>query len=723
LEIPEIRVGKFKVVRRLGRGGMGAVYEGYDPALDRRVAIKTLTTEAISNEESRERFEREARAAAKLQHPNIVTVYELGNFGRKEKPYIVMEYLEGSDLASLVKGVKGLSLAEALSVTVQLCRALDFAHQNGIVHRDVKPSNVRYLDDGSIKIMDFGIARIEGGEQITRSGVMVGTPHYMSPEQIKGEGVDGRSDVFSAGCILYELLAGSRPFQGDSTTTILYKIVNEQPSSVLKTNPNVPQEVEEILDLALAKKPGERFQSAGAMANELEKLLGVYRKSFPRPSTDVQSRLVLLEQLFREEKWTDVAPLAQKLTTERPELELPRRALRKANRELRREKDELNITPEERTRHLVEISQEFQVLYGPASQPTVVDEPVPSQEEVDPTAGELKLRTRTGVAAEPKAGLPVAKLAVIFGLLIALALVGWYLLPDVMGPQEVAHRVQVVSDPPEAAILINGQDRGLSTGPDGRVDVPLEGLEGDSFTIELQREGYSSVSTVLTLGAEPPPPIELSLEPLPIKMRVVTRPTGASVELDGRALPGTTPFDIELDPREDHQLVVTKDEYMSQTLTLAAGEEIPSDEIVLTPVTKPGTLVVTSTYPLSVLTMGGSTLAEGTANLSIRMGPGRHQITLYAPQVFLNRQLTVEIREADQTAIEAPTLGRVSIRAQPGNCQVTINGIPAEAPPITNQKIVAGTHTFVFEWPNGRRDEQTEEVRAGRQSYVTGTAR
>jgi hypothetical protein len=206
-------------------------------------------------------------------------------------------------------------------------------------------------------------------------------------------------------------------------------------------------------------------------------------------------------------------------------------------------------------------------------------------------------------------------------------------------------------------------------------------------------------------------------------MEVVTRPPGASVELDGVALPGTTPMDVELDPRDDHQLIVSKDDYVSQTLNIAAGEEIASGEIVLTPVSKPGTLVVTSSYPLSVLSTGGNKLAEGSASTSIRLAAGRQTVTLYAPQVFLNRVFTVEIREASSTTIEAPHLGKVSIRASPGNCQVIINGIPAEAPPINNQDIVAGANTFVFEWPGGRRDEQIEEVRPGRHAYVTGQVR
>ncbi|HEY7819255.1 MAG TPA: serine/threonine-protein kinase, partial [Vicinamibacteria bacterium] len=278
----ELHVGRFTIRRRLGRGGMGAVYEGHDPALDRRVAIKTLTSDAIGDAETRGRFEREARAAAKLAHPNIVTVYELGNFGGKDKPYIVMEYLEGTDVAALVSGSRGVPFAEALDIVIQLCRALDFAHQKGVVHRDVKPANLRYLDDGQVKIMDFGIARIEGSHQITKSGVMIGTLHYMSPEQIRGEKLDGRTDIFSAGCILYELLTGVRPFSGESATSILYSIVHETPKPIAEKSADFPQEIQKIVDRALAKKVEDRFASAGEMAKELEKILSVYRKTLPR---------------------------------------------------------------------------------------------------------------------------------------------------------------------------------------------------------------------------------------------------------------------------------------------------------------------------------------------------------------------------------------------------------------------------------------------------------
>jgi serine/threonine-protein kinase len=223
---PRKRIGKYVLTGRIGKGGMGRVYRGYDEALEREVAVKTLSYEGSQDDDHRRRFSIEAKAAARLQHPNIVTVYELGE--DRGVPFIAMELLPGVDLEALLRSGEPLLLHEALEVMTQVCRGLHFAHERGIVHRDVKPSNIRVLDDGAAKIMDFGIAKL-GASGITKSGMMVGTIHYMSPEQIRGQTLDGRSDVFSVGVILYELLARRRPFMGEAATEILYKIVHEEP--------------------------------------------------------------------------------------------------------------------------------------------------------------------------------------------------------------------------------------------------------------------------------------------------------------------------------------------------------------------------------------------------------------------------------------------------------------------------------------------------------------
>ena len=220
------RIGRYLITGRIGRGGMGMVYRGLDEALEREVAVKTLNAEGSLDADSRRRFEVEAKAAARLQHPNIVTVFELGE--DRGLPFIAMEMLPGADLEALLRSGDEMPLTEKLDVVAQVCRGLAYAHERGIVHRDIKPSNVRLLEDGTAKIMDFGIAKL-GGTHLTKTGMMVGTVHYMSPEQVRGKPLDGRSDVFSAGVILYELLAGERPFRGEGATQVLYKIVNEEP--------------------------------------------------------------------------------------------------------------------------------------------------------------------------------------------------------------------------------------------------------------------------------------------------------------------------------------------------------------------------------------------------------------------------------------------------------------------------------------------------------------
>ncbi len=252
---PRHRLGRYLITGRLGRGGMGQVYRAYDESLDREVAVKTLTAEGPLDPESLQRFEIEARAAARLQHANILTVYELGE--ERGLKFIAMELLGGSDLEAALHAEEPLLLEEKLEIAVQVCRGLAYAHQRGIVHRDMKPSNVRVLDDGTAKIMDFGIAKL-AGTNVTKSGMMVGTVHYMSPEQIRGAELDGRSDVFSMGVILHELLSGRRPFPGDEPTAVLYKIVHAEPEPLEGDLGAVGPRLREILARALAKDVGQR---------------------------------------------------------------------------------------------------------------------------------------------------------------------------------------------------------------------------------------------------------------------------------------------------------------------------------------------------------------------------------------------------------------------------------------------------------------------------------
>lgn len=268
------QVGRYEVRDCLGRGGMATVYRAHDPGIGRDVALKFLHASLCADTDCRERFLREARAAGGLSHPNIVIVHDVGEI--EDRPYMAMELLDGASLADILSEGKALPIRDTVVMGIQLARALDYAHKHGIVHRDIKPGNIVRLKDGhTIKVTDFGIAHVETtqGEQRTRSGEVLGTPQYMSPEQTVGGKIDGRSDLFSAGVVLYQMLTGQRPFQGDSIVSIALKIAKEQPAPLDKLRPDVPTALRRIVDRCMAKPPEQRFQSGKELADALVKVL------------------------------------------------------------------------------------------------------------------------------------------------------------------------------------------------------------------------------------------------------------------------------------------------------------------------------------------------------------------------------------------------------------------------------------------------------------------
>ncbi len=263
------KAGRYEVVSELGRGSMGVVYQGYDPVIGRTVAIKTLLTEGLAPQEFQEykaRFQREAQAAGVLAHPNIVTVYDFGE--DSGVLYLAMEYLEGRSLEKIV-GEQGLLAIETIiPMYDQVCSALDHAHSHNIVHRDIKPANIMILDSGLVKVTDFGIAKVMT-VGMTQAGQILGTPNYMSPEQVKGRAVDGRADIFSLGVILYELVTGEKPFGGQNITTVIYKIINENPIPPRELDAAIHPGLSYIIGKALAKNPAERYQSCRQLAEDL----------------------------------------------------------------------------------------------------------------------------------------------------------------------------------------------------------------------------------------------------------------------------------------------------------------------------------------------------------------------------------------------------------------------------------------------------------------------
>ena len=260
--------GKYRILGELARGGMGVVYRAEDLKLKRTVALKFLSPELTSDPEARERFVHEAQAASELDHPNICTVHEIDETEGGQM-YIAMAYYRGESLRERIK--RGpLGVAEALDITLQLARGLEKAHQHGIVHRDIKPANILVTEDGLVKIVDFGLARLARGTRVTKTGTTMGTVAYMSPEQAQGQGMDQRTDLWSLGVVLYEMLAGQLPFKGEREASILYSIVHEQPRRLKSLKPDVPPDLERMVQRALEKKPESRYSSAEEMLKDLK---------------------------------------------------------------------------------------------------------------------------------------------------------------------------------------------------------------------------------------------------------------------------------------------------------------------------------------------------------------------------------------------------------------------------------------------------------------------
>jgi len=285
-----MKLGRYEIIRTIGRGSMGIVYLAHDPVIDRQVAIKTILTDFLANEsryqEFRKRFLREARTAGKLNHPNILTIYDIGE--QENMLFLAMEYIEGQTLKQVLQHDKHLDMDTIFNLLVQIASALTFAHSHAVIHRDIKPENIMLLSDmRSVRIMDFGIAKTSDSK-LTKTGVTLGTPSYMSPEQILGREITYKSDIFSLGVLTYELIAGHKPFEASSITSVIYKIIREEPPAIPKQALGDYPGLQPVIMQALAKDPDKRWQTANAFVQALQ---AEYRPMQKEQDDDIEAML------------------------------------------------------------------------------------------------------------------------------------------------------------------------------------------------------------------------------------------------------------------------------------------------------------------------------------------------------------------------------------------------------------------------------------------------
>jgi len=525
------RIGRYLVTGVLGKGGMGMVYRGLDEKLEREVAIKTITTTGAVPEESQRRFEIEAKAAARMQHPNIVAVYELSE--DRGVRFIAMELLRGTDLDALLRSQEEVLLAEKLEIAIQVCRGLAYAHERGVFHRDIKPANIGLLeDDGTAKIMDFGIAKLEG-TQLTKTGMMVGTVNYMSPEQVQGDKqLDGRTDIFSMGVILYQLLSGERPFQGDSVTQVLYKIVKEPPPPLdLSSLGQVGPRLASIVEQALAKNRDERYQTARELADSLQRVLDEHRREVGTAAPAVLEAITAARRKVRAGQIDDrlVAQL-ETIVASSPAFVEARRTLRTA----RRLKDTGSRPQAPSEELLTQLASTFQsaptrVAPSPDLEPTVVTD---EAEAGAGSGGRRPILLALGVAV------------------LALGAVGLFMSrggEDAASVAPVEVRVPVRSLPVGASVWVDGRDSGVVTNDELILPDPVP----EQVELTFRKAGHRDETRTVRLPLAPGETVSVTLESAASVTPVRTTPAGATVTVDGERVAGVTPLEISLDPASD----------------------------------------------------------------------------------------------------------------------------------------------------------------------------
>ena len=282
--IGQILGNRYELIEKVGGGGMALVYKARCKLLNRFVAVKILRPDFTNDEEFIKRFKIEAQAAASLSHPNIVSIYDVGN--EEDIHYIVMEYIDGATLKEYIEEKGALDWKEAVNISIQICLAIKHAHENNIVHRDIKPHNILFTKEGMIKVTDFGIARAVTSSTITMVGGTIGSVHYFSPEQARGGFTDEKSDIYSLGIVLYELLTGTLPFNGDTPVSVAIKHIQEEPEEPINMNSQIPIGVNDIVKKAIQKDQNSRYQKASDLLDDLYKVLD-------KPSTQFLKRQIL----------------------------------------------------------------------------------------------------------------------------------------------------------------------------------------------------------------------------------------------------------------------------------------------------------------------------------------------------------------------------------------------------------------------------------------------
>jgi hypothetical protein len=694
------RLGRFEILKEIGRGAMGQVFLANDPKIERQVAIKTIALPAGTPDEeaieTSRRFLREAQAAGRLLHPNIVTIFDVGE--ENGVSFIAMEFIDGITLDKHARPGTLLPPGDVLDLVTQAAAALDHAHAAGVIHRDIKPANLMRLKDGTLKITDFGLAK-NPSANLTQTGVLLGTPSYMSPEQIQGKELDGRSDLFSLGVVLYELLTGVRPFDADSISTIIYRVLYEDPRPPAAHNPALPGEVNLVIERLLAKDKSRRYANGVALVADL-------RKAFSSLPPDTLSRPFALSAV--------PTPSSGVATRRSVAAEAGAAGAGVGTRSAARRARPRAVPP---------------VSVPPAPTPLIAHHPFKIAALVVTVAAGLLLFPRWVNRAERthRADTLRDRLAQASGAHAGADPAG----PDGGDPVQTAG-VMGASAPAVARVGV-----AIETRPKGGAllldDMPLAEprvvLAGDDpRTHEVRaRSGCMQATADVTAAdlATRTGPLVLKLAPHKEVVEINSEPAGARVVIDGRDTDKKTPVEMELDLCDTRRVELRLDDHLpwsqefetqenAEALTAALGH------VVLQPIPR-GQVLIPKPQGYDLEVYEGSRKI-GRSGEPITLPEGRHTLTLRSDKVLLKETVTVAVA-GDRTVSPAttlPDLGRLTVQAQPSNCKVFVDEAYVDVTPVLEMPITAGAHRVKIVFvPNGASKEMTVTVAGGKTEKVT----
>jgi predicted Ser/Thr protein kinase len=639
------KLGSYEVEEEIGRGGMGVVYRARQPQLQRQVAVKVLLPHLAQDEEFVERFMREARAAAKLHHPGLVTIFDVGEIDGTY--FFSMQWLQGKTLEEKLEEAGAMSVAEVVGVVSQMADALGYAHEAGVVHRDVKPANVIVDEHGRAVLTDFGIAQAGNETRLTRVGASVGSPDYMAPEQISGKAVDARTDLYALGVLFHHLLTGEPPYRGDAPIAVAYQHLNAPVPSVREKRPEVPLALDEVVERLMAKSPEDRFQSADELLTALH---GIPDLELRGPPTSIGS-----------------VPLAVG-----PE----RQAEPAAETALDRGRGPLTSTPARAALVLVALAAVGAGIYWGVGRG-------PGEAASDAGAGQ------PAVEPPPEAvELP----------------------PEEVEPPPAAYSgvVEIQPDLADLEVWLDGRDQGLKTpaelavagriGDARTVELRRDGEVVASLDLTLGPEMESSWTPAL---APPEETITISSQPEGAQVVLDGSPLEGVTPLEVALVPGRDyQLTVTLDGHEPAGWEFELDELSVEQ------RESGRLHFVLAADVPPAELVVLAGYPVTVEVAGRRRSGEGEVRLTVP--PGSHTVEISAPQVYFGDTRSMVLESAESRTVELPRTVTIPVAAE-GRCRLSIDGrevgdLPARV------ELTIGSHTFRFEWEGGLVKEQRHNI-------------